>query len=802
MDSVEINKEPTRFVPRPAQARILEYEDGPLGISAVPGSGKTFTLSLLAARLVERMAGEGSLDEREVLIVTFTNSAVENFRNRIGAFVRDEQGLLPGVGYRVRTLHGLAHDIVRERPSLVGLSESFDIIDERTANSIKRDAVHAYLNSHPDVLTAFIQPDYLQNYRRIERYVLDDAIEIANATIRVGKELRVTPSELYTLLEEQSGSWPLLNFGLQIYNDYERSLSVRGAVDFDDLIVLALRAMDADPDYLERLQLRWPYILEDEAQDSSALQERMLRLLAQPTNNWVRVGDPNQAINTTFTSASTRFLREFIERYPEQARALPNSGRCALPIIDAANFLIDWSRNDHPLLSKSAAIGDSLTPPYIEPTPPGDPQPNPEAGTPPIYIFDQALSPDEEVNVLATSLKRWLPQNPTQTVAVLAPENNRGFRLVEALERAGVPFDDSLLRSDSATRAAAQALSTVLSYITQPQMATHLERLWNEVWIVRHHDWFSFAPINGADATTDELDPNLDELPITEQTFAARKLELGDLPESVKTFGRALSKMREPESFLFPGPVDWLDQIGWLDEVDGFRELAEKFRDDLQRWTAATVLPVDELLLTLGNDLFTKAADLALTHRLAVLLAKLAKENPMWRLPELAGELDNIAQNKRRILGFTEDGFGFEPKTGQVTVATMHAAKGLEWDRVYLIGVNNFSFASGGSPAESGDKYRGERWYVRDGLNLVEEAIAQLRQLHSGSLDSYDPGKATSKARVDTAAERLRLLYVGITRARRELILTYNTGRNPERDPNRPALAFEALRHFIGSNAE
>ena len=775
------------FTPRPAQQRILDYAGGPMGISAVPGSGKTFTLSLLAARLVERLAGQGRLDDREVLVVTFTNSAVENFRSRIANFLRQERGLLPGVGYRVRTLHGLAHDIVRERPGLVGLSESFDIVDERTANEIKRDAVIAYVQQNPDAFSAYIQPDYLQNFRRIERYVFDDAIDIANAAIRIAKELRTPPFELQAKLNAQSGAWPLLDFALHIYADYQRSLFMRGAVDFDDLIVLALQALDADPDYLTRLQDRWPYVLEDEAQDSSALQERMLQLLTARHSNWVRVGDPNQAINTTFTSANTRFLRAFMEQYPAGARDLPNSGRCALPIINAANFLIDWSMNEHPVLSQ----GDALAPPHIQPTPPGDPQPNPEPGEPPLYVFNRELTPDEEISVVVTSLKRWLPNNMERTVAVLAPENTRGFRLTEALERAALPFDDSLLRSDSATRAAAQALSTVLSYITQPHVATHLERVWSEVWFVRH----AFGV--GAPPTADESD-GAEEL--IEEAFVNRKSQIQNLPEPATTFGRALRQLREPESFLFPGTTDWLASIGWLDEVEGFRAMVEAFRLDLQRWTAATVLPVDELLLTLGNDLFTKPADLALTHRLAVLLHKLGKENPTWRLPELAGELENVAQNKRRILGFTDEGLGYEPKAGQVTVATMHAAKGLEWDRVYLIGGNNFSFPSGG--AEFGDKYRGERWYVRDSLNLVAETIAQVEQLHMGTLDEYEPGRATEQARLDMGAERLRLLYVGMTRARRELILTYNTGRNPERDPNQPALAFQALGRFVEREAQ
>ena len=781
---------PANFMPRPAQAAVLDYRGGHMGVSAVPGSGKTFTLSLLAARLVERLAARGRLDDREVLVVTFTNSGVENFRNRIARFLHQDRGLLPGVGYRVRTLHGLAHDIVRERPGLVGLSESFDIIDERTAADIKRDAVTAYLNKHPDAFAPYTRPQYLQNPQGAERYMLEDAVELANAVIRVAKQMQHEAQELLDRLARQGGTWPLLDFGLAVYADYQRSLALRGAVDFDDLIVLALRALDADPQYLQRLQERWPYVLEDEAQDSSQLQEAMLRRLTAAHGNWVRVGDPNQAINTTFTGADTQFLRRYLADYPDEARDLPNSGRSALPIIALANSLIDWSRTSHPVLDGDLALG----PPHIEPTPPGDPQPNPEPGEPAIHIYDRALTSDEEIEVVTRSLQRWLPQHRNRTVAVLAPENIHGFKLIDRLEKAGIDFDDTLLRTDAPTRAGARALATVLLYLTQPQSAVLLQELWTSVWwplIGQFH-----LPVAAGDSASDSESDSADDAAGGSPTPGrgrAHRVRKQQLPPPIEEFGRELRRLREPESFLFPASGDWLDQLPWLAGRDDMRALAEAFRGDLQRWTAATVLPVDELLLTLGGELFTEPADLALAHRLAVLLAKLARENPTWRLPELARELDNIAQNRRRLLGFSEDGLGFEAQPGVVTVGTMHSAKGLEWDRVYLMGVNNFGFPAGGPT----DVYRSERFWVRDNLNLLAEAEAQLRLLNDGSLDPYLSGAATEDARRALAGERLRLLYVGITRARRELILTYNTGRSPDQAPNRPAVAFAALSAWV-----
>ena len=143
------------YSPRPAQKKILAYRGGTMGVSAVPGSGKTWTLSLLAAELIK--SGIMSVDQ-EVLVVTLVNSAVDNFSQRISSFLQD-MGLLPSLGYRVRTLHGLAHDIVKERPDLVGLDSKFLIIDEREADRIRIDAVYDWLRKFPGAIDAYLIRD-------------------------------------------------------------------------------------------------------------------------------------------------------------------------------------------------------------------------------------------------------------------------------------------------------------------------------------------------------------------------------------------------------------------------------------------------------------------------------------------------------------------------------------------------------------------------------------------------------------------------------------------------------------------
>jgi DNA helicase-2/ATP-dependent DNA helicase PcrA len=214
------------------------------------------------------------------------------------------------------------------------------------------------------------------------------------------------------------------------------------------------------------------------------------------------------------------------------------------------------------------------------------------------------------------------------------------------------------------------------------------------------------------------------------------------------------------------------------------------FREVMNRWQKTTLLPIAQMILTLALELFTEPADLALAHKLALVLRQAGQDHADWRLPELHGELTLIARNERRFIGFSDDDSGFNPchHAGKVVVTTMHKAKGLEWDRVYLMSVNNYDFPSG----QPNDRYISEKWFVRDSLNLEAETLAQLETLQSTDEYSwYEEGAATQQARLDYVRERLRLLYVGITRARKELIITWNTGRNGEQTPAIPLAALQ-----------
>lgn len=766
---------PNNFTPRPSQQNILRYSGGRLGIAAVPGAGKTHILSALAAQIIHSGALQ---DDQEVLIVTLVNSAVDNFKNRIEGFFDNKIQAL--YKYRVRTLHGLAHDIVREKPASVGLENQFSIIDEREADFIRRESVNAWLAAHPDFLDDYLDPALDTSKRDwIRRQQLPNlADSLALAFIRSSKDRLLAPESLRLNLDSSFAPLPLAELGWSIYADYQRALAYRGAVDFDDLIRLALTLLQNDEEYLERLRFRYPFILEDEAQDSSRTQQKILSLLSggeppsslrdtppifaenegrwRGVGNWVRVGDPNQAIFETFTTADPELLRDFINN--NNHADMPESGRSQPSIIALANHLIDWTMNAHP----DSNVRGALSTPHIVPAPADDPQQNPPDNPRGILFISRKFTPEEELEAVAKSVKSHLnsfadsPHEEKPTIAVLVTRNTRGIEVIEALKKKNIEVIE-LISSTTTTRAAAGSLNYLLSYLADPQSASKLQKAY-QVW---RRDWREDV----------------------------EKMEL------VKGAGDLIRRVGEVEKFIAPNKADdWLSTIGESEAEHVIEELKE-FRVNVQRWLNAVTLPIDQLALTLAQDVFTEASDLALAHKLALVLRQAANDHADWRLPELTSELAVIAKNERRFIGFSSDDSGFDPNVhrGKVVVTTMHKAKGLEWDRVYMMSVNNYDFPSN----MPNDRFISEKWFIRGGLNLEAEALAQLTALESTSeYDGYEEGTATMQSRLGYVKERLRLLYVGITRAKRDLIVTWNSGRQGDATPS---LAMSELMGFMES---
>ncbi|MFN3492865.1 MAG: ATP-dependent helicase, partial [Anaerolineales bacterium] len=173
-----------------------------------------------------------------------------------------------------------------------------------------------------------------------------------------------------------------------------------------------------------------------------------------------RVGDPNQAIFETFTTADPDLLRNFINTNPNTD--MPESGRSQPSIINIANHLIDWVMTSHPEPQARTAL--SL--PHIKPVPSGFEPVNPPDNPKAIQFISRKFTPEEELENVAKSVKGFLDsfgeEDIKPTIAILVPRNTRGVEVIEALKKRNVEVIE-LISSTSNTRAAAGSLNYLLS---------------------------------------------------------------------------------------------------------------------------------------------------------------------------------------------------------------------------------------------------------------------------------------------------------------------------------------------------
>lgn len=735
---------------RASQQAILEYKGGKMGISAVPGSGKTWTLSRLATNLVMKANLE---EEQEVLIVTFSNTAVENFSTRISNFLK-EHGVLPGLGYRVRTLHGLAVDILRMRPEVAGLSEDFSIVDKEQTDVILNAIVSRWISAHQSDLDELLTNGKYHDSDKSK--VVAIFREAANSFIRTAKDFDKDPQELERLSHKDSSRDILLEFNLEAYALFQAELNYLGGIDFNDMLRLAYQTLLTDPTLVSQLSYKWPYVLEDEAQDSSEIQQEILKLLTSETENWVRVGDTNQSINESFTTSSPELLKTFLSDPSVRSMNLPESGRSAPAIIDLANTLNHWVQKQHPNLFAR----DSLTDPLIEPTKPDDPQQNPIDVDANVVIDDRPFSSDEEVTGIARVATRWSKANPEKTVAILAYTNNHINKFVQPIiDDGGTPVD-LLLKVPKTSRITAGILSYVLN---------HLSNVANPIILGRAFKAFF---------RDDFIDKS------KKQTITGLQTRIEGLSS--------------PEQYLYP-----LSSQSW-EEAFGEHQFSEeeigrlsKFRNTVKRWHEAATLPLDQMIVTISQEFSLELDEIALAYQIATRVKRMLEVSPNLSLDDTIKELKDMYNNDGSfgIKSDEEGSFNPEAHKGKIVLSTIHKAKGLEWDKVFITSTSTYDFPSG---ADS-DRYIAESTWLKGNRNFQAESIELVKFL----VDQTGKPKQTSEvttytSRICTIRERLRLLYVGLTRAKQELYISWNTGRHAEKQ----ALPIKYLSNYLKEKNE
>ncbi|HRO91418.1 MAG TPA: ATP-dependent helicase [Promineifilum sp.] len=760
---------------RPAQEEVLAYTGGRMAISAVPGSGKTFTLSLLATKLI----AENQFDPasgRQVLIVTFLNSSVDTFRARIRKRLQ-EMGL-DDTGYDVRTLHSLSLEIVRSAGEIP--ADELTVLDDLQSRQILEAAVDGWINDNVRLWETFL-PESGREYspQMIARW-RDITATTAASFIRAAKNERYTPAAIQSTIRRRQNNdidpdessnvaqSPLMHMMAGIYSRYQSSLDRQGSLDYDDLIWRAADLLEHRPDLVESLRGRWPFILEDEAQDSVPLQEILLDTLTGPNGNWVRVGDPNQAITSTFTAAHPRFFSKFIDRPDVVAKTLPNSGRSAPLIIGAANAMLNWTIDQHPV---PEVRRDAFRRQDILPTPPGDAQPNPPDSEAEMRIRVYRHREDEEIPAIAQLAVEYTRRQPQHTLAILAPTHQTGYAIAQHLDALNADYDN-LLRGSGREREVAAAIHAVLAVLANPLDTKALNAAHN----------------------------SLSELKESGPIYAV----LPEEPEDSARFQALLRSVYRPESILFPRegePIENLLPTGVASEedIDRLERLAGFLRDNFDLRT----LPIDDLTLALADVLFaprsgsnaaddtTHELDLAIAYQIAGQLRQWREAQPEWRLPELVAQLQSVATG-RRTLNVVRDDSGYEPKPGRISLTTQHSGKGLEWDAVFLVGIDGMWI-----PGSLDAPFLGVHDFLGGDPNA--EATAQLSYLMSDEAGIYPNRTATESAHIEVICERLRLLYVGVTRARRFLHISRSRAtrrQNREREAE-PATVLGVLYRYL-----
>ena len=290
------------------QREAVLYTEGPLLILAGAGSGKTRVITNRIAYLIK----EKGVSPKSILVITFTNKAAAEMRERVEGLVGMDAG-----GAWISTFHSACVRILRMYSHLIGYDNNFTIYDSDDQKTVIKNICKKF---------------EIDTKRFKEKWFMG---QISSAKDEL---ISVSQFEL-----DASGDFYLEKVA-KVYAEYQRELKQNNAFDFDDLIVKTVELFKAHPDILERFQERFRYISVDEYQDTNTAQFVFVSLLAKKYRNICVVGDDDQSIYK-FRGANIGNILNFEKVFPNaKVIRLEQNYRSTQNILEAANNVIKNNR--------------------------------------------------------------------------------------------------------------------------------------------------------------------------------------------------------------------------------------------------------------------------------------------------------------------------------------------------------------------------------------------------------------------------------------------------------------------------
>jgi DNA helicase II / ATP-dependent DNA helicase PcrA len=597
----------------PEQRAAAETTEGPLLILAGAGTGKTRAITYRMAQLIA-----SGVPAEAILAVTFTNKAAEEMRNRVSDLLL-RAGVPPAQPW-LSTFHSLCARLLRREAANAGLPRDFAIYDDDDQTAAVKLAM-ANLEIDDDTLTprnVLSRISYAKNHGQSAEKMRSEAIE------KDGRRIA------------------------DIYAAYERLLRQSNALDFDDLLLRAVKLLRESTPVREKWQSRFRYIHVDEYQDTNRVQYELLRLLTDPKQNVCVVGDEDQSIYR-WRGADVSILMSFSRDFPSaRVIKLERNYRSTQQILDAAGAVV---ANNPERLGKSLSAHN---------------------GSGPNLKYFEGRDAHAEAEFVAGELERILSEDSSQTCAVEYRTNFQSRAFEEVFRRRGLRY--KLVGGFSFYNRA--EVKDALAYV---RLAMHPE---DDISLLRVLN----VPPRGIGKTT------VDALQATARAGGSSLWSAIEKFVSGEAAGRAVAPLR------------------------AFQELVAKLQEAL-----ATTEPSDFMRAVLDE---TGYMDMLRDRNTPDDVARI--EN----LEELVRAVAEGLENGESFTDFLDaaalvsDADSFEGKPG-VTLITLHSTKGLEFDHVFLTG-------------------------MEEGISPHSRALNEEKGIE----------------------EERRLVYVGMTRARKSLTLT------------------------------